>query len=91
MHYRFGWPLGRLLAKAGIPTVIRLNVSRDDEAGVYVGTSVDVAGLVLEAETLDEMYAEFHATVPALLDCADGTMKHEPVAAFCIHENFAHA
>lgn len=68
MRYRLGWPLGRVAARIGIPTLIRINVTKDEEAGVYVGTSTDLAGLVLEASSIEEMMSEAHDVIPCLLD-----------------------
>jgi uncharacterized protein DUF1902 len=67
MHYRYGWPMGHLLAKAGVPTKIRVDVIRDDEAGVFVGTSTDVRGLVIEAESLEGVMRETQAVIHALV------------------------
>jgi len=39
----------------------------DDEANVYVATSRDLKGLVVEAETLDELEKEVRDLVPELL------------------------
>lgn len=68
MKYRLGWPLGRVAAQLGIPTLIRINVVKDNDAGVYVGTSKDLVGLVLEAETIEQLVAEAHDVIPYLLD-----------------------
>lgn len=68
MRYRLGWPLGKMAARIGVPTLIRINVTKDEEAGVYVGTSSDLAGLVLEADTIEEIMAEAHEVIPCLLD-----------------------
>lgn len=67
LHYRYGWPLGHLLAKAGVPTKIRVDVIRDDEAGVFVGTSTDLRGLVIEAESLEGILRETHAVIYVLV------------------------
>lgn len=68
MRYRMGWPLGRVAAQLGLPTLIRINVIKDSEAGVYVGTSRDLSGLVLEADSIEELVAEAHDVIPCLLD-----------------------
>lgn len=67
MHYRYGWPMGHLVARLGLPTKIVINVIRDDEAGVFVGTSDDVFGLVVEAETLEELSREARSLIPDLI------------------------
>ena len=40
----------------------------DDEAGVWLATSEDVAGLVVEAETWASMIEEVRMTLPDLLE-----------------------
>ena len=67
MHYRYGWPLGRIAAHIGFPTKIVVNVIRDDEAGVFVGTSYDVRGLVVESDTMDGLVREVRELVPELI------------------------
>ena len=65
--YRFGWPCARLLGRAGVPLLVKVNVIFDSEAHVYVGTSDDLPGLVVEADTLDELAREVHDLVPAMI------------------------
>ncbi|MBN8492372.1 MAG: DUF1902 domain-containing protein [Burkholderiales bacterium] len=67
LHYRYSWPFGQLLARIGVPTKIRVDVIRDQEAGVFVGTSEDVRGLVVEAETLDALVSEAMELIPELM------------------------
>lgn len=68
MRYRLGWPMGKAMARIGVPTLIRVNVIRDEEAGVYVGTSFDLRGLVIEAGTFEELVREAEEMIPCLLD-----------------------
>lgn len=65
--YRLGWIGASLLARAGVPIVVKVEVIFDQEAGVYVGTSADLPGLVVEAESLDALAHEVHDLVPAML------------------------
>lgn len=67
MRYRYGWPLGRLAARIGIPTRIELKVIHDPEAGVFVGTSDDVRGLIVEADSLEEVMREARGLIPELI------------------------
>lgn len=69
--YRMGWPFGRMLAALGVPTLIRIRVIRDDEAGVFVGHSPDVRGLVVEADSLGEIAEEARLLLPDLLGAAN--------------------
>ncbi|SJM94945.1 DUF1902 domain-containing protein [Crenothrix polyspora] len=65
--YRLGWPGAALLAGIGIPLLIKVEIIHDTEANVYVATSPDLTGLVVEAETLDELEKEVWELVPELL------------------------
>ena len=65
--YRLGWYFATWLAKMGIPLLIKVDIIRDDEANVYVATSTDLKGLVIEAQTLDELEKEVFELVPELL------------------------
>ena len=39
----------------GVSLLIKVEIIHDNEANVYVATSPDLKGLVVEAETLDEL------------------------------------
>jgi len=65
--YRLGWPCATFFAEMGIPLLIKVEIIRDNEANVYVATSPDLKGLVVEAETLDELEKEVWDLVPELL------------------------
>lgn len=51
----------------GIPLKLRINVVRDEEAGVFVATSNDLRGLVCEAATMDELIKELQSSTHELL------------------------
>lgn len=76
MQYRLGWPLGKVIARMGVPTVIRIFVIKDEEAGVFVGTSRDLPGLVVEADSLEAILDEARAVIPDLLDGHNGDHHH---------------
>lgn len=65
--YRLGWMFATLLANVGIPLLIKVDIIHDDEANVYIATSSDLKGLVVEANTLDELEKEVLELVPELL------------------------
>lgn len=81
--YRVGFPGWKLAAKVGIPMLLRVEVMRDRDAGVFVAISPDLRGLVAEAKTADEL-------VRAVYDCTDmlleaelhGSPKTRPLAAW---------
>lgn len=68
MHYRYGWPFGRLARKIGIPMLIRVEVIRDEEASVYVATSPDVRGLVVEASSIEDVINEVRMLILEFID-----------------------
>ena len=72
--YVVGWPLWKTAAKLGWRLRFRVTVIRDDEAGVYVASSPDLRGLVAEAATLDELFANIKAGALDLLE----DHLHEP-------------
>ncbi|WP_019864463.1 DUF1902 domain-containing protein [Methylovulum miyakonense] len=65
--YRLGWPCAAFFASLGLSLLIKVEIIHDDEANVYVATSLDLKGLVVEAETLDELEKEVRDLVPELL------------------------
>ena len=65
--YRIGYPFWKALARHGVPLKLRVNVLRDEEAGVYVATSDDLRGLVAEAENMDALVAEVYNVIDDLL------------------------
>lgn len=65
--YRIGYPFWKLLARQGFPMKLRVNVMRDEEAGVFVATSADLPGLVAEAETMDALVKEVFTVTDDLL------------------------
>lgn len=62
---RFGWCVAHRVGA----TLIYVDVTRDEGAGVYVATSPDVRGLVAEALTFDELFWEVEAGVDELTPC----------------------
>lgn len=74
--YRMGWPAARLLGRLGVPLVVRVFVEFDADARVFVGMSPDLRGLVVEAETLDELAREVRELVPALLETQRRHVPH---------------
>ncbi|MDD5274928.1 MAG: DUF1902 domain-containing protein [Methylovulum sp.] len=65
--YRLSWPCAAFFVDLGLSLLIKVEIIHDDEANVYVATSPDLKGLVVEAETLDELEKEVRDLVPELL------------------------
>ena len=58
------------LARLGVTLSIKIDVIKDEEANVYVATSEDITGLVIEAETFSELRSEVSEAIPNLLSLA---------------------
>lgn len=64
MNYPINYPLAGFLQKFfGFTLTVNIDVIFDDEAKVYVATSKDVKGLVLEAATFHELQSEVNEAV----------------------------
>lgn len=90
MHYRYGWPLGRTLAKLGFPTKIRVDVIKDEEAGVFIGTSQDICGLVVEAESFEELVRETRLLIPEFVR-ESNSLPSDTIADVHYRDRLAHA
>jgi len=55
---------------------ITIQARWDSEAGVWIATSSDVAGLVVEAETWPAMIDEVRLVLPDLLDIAGSDSRN---------------
>lgn len=90
MHYRYGWPMGRLFARLGVPTKILFNVIKDEEAGVFVGTSPDIRGLIVEAETFEALVHEARLLIPEFVHRPQD-LPADTVPDFHFRDRLAHA
>lgn len=79
--YRLGWPGARMLGRMGVPLVVHVLVERDAEAEVFIATSQDVPGLVVEAESLDELDREVKRLTPLLLE-SQGAKKRASAVSY---------
>ena len=81
--YRIGRPGWKLAAWLGMNLLVKIDVVRDREAGVFVATSSDLPGLVVEATSMEALFPEVYDCVGMLLA---GQLKHalkrRPVAAW---------
>ena len=68
--YRVGFPGWKLAAKLGVPVRLRVYITQDLEANVYVAESPDLQGLIIEGHTLDEVKDEALACSKILLENA---------------------
>ncbi len=75
LSYRIGLPGWTLAARVGIPLSLRVYAMKDEEAGVFVGSSPDLHGLTVEAPTLEELHIEVTGATSKLLELE----FHKPV------------
>ena len=81
--YRVGFPGWKIAARFGSSLLVKIDVIHDETAGVYVATSRDLPGLVVEAKDMDQLF-------PSVYDCVDMLLseqlktapKRRPVAAW---------
>ena len=66
--YRVGFPLWKVAARLNIPLLLKIDVARDREAGVFIATSQDLPGLVVEASSIDELFPEVYNCVDMLME-----------------------
>jgi len=67
MSYPLRYPFSWFLARIGITITININFIYDDDEKVFVATSQDIQGLVLEAENFNTLKKEVEEAIPNLL------------------------
>lgn len=65
--YRVGLPFWRLVAKAGFPMTIKVDVHFDKECGSYWAEGVGLRGLVVTGKDLDELHQECTYAIEELM------------------------
>ena len=85
MTYPFRYPLAGLLSQLGITLMIQIDVFEDKEAGVYVATSRDIAGLVIESDSFADLRHEINEAIPNLLALQNKLRKTEVDLIFKDH------
>ena len=66
--YRVGYPFWKTLARNGVAVSFRIAVQYDKEASVFVATSPDLRGLVVEAATMEELLREANDVIEMLME-----------------------
>lgn len=81
--YRVGFPGWKIAARFGVPILVKIEVIHDKDAGVFVATSRDLAGLVVETSSMDALFPEVYDCVNMLLEGQLKTVpRSKPVAAW---------
>ena len=68
--YRVGLPFWKTVARRGVRVSFRVNVIKDEKAGVYVAESPDLEGLIVEAPSMEELRTETLQVADVLLTLA---------------------
>ena len=76
LSYRTGLPGWKLAARAGVSLLVVVDVQHDNEADLYIATSPNLRGLIVEANTLDELRREIIGAADALIELE----LHRPTA-----------
>ena len=66
MNYPLRYPFSLLFARFGVTISIEINFIYDDEVNVFIATSKDMPGLVLEAENFNDLKREVEEAIPNL-------------------------
>lgn len=82
--YRVGFPGWKVASKLGMSVRLRVNISRDEAAGVYIAESPDLDGLIVEATTLEELKREALLGAESLLELALHTDKPQARTDFIL-------
>jgi len=83
--YRIGFPLWTIASRLGVRLSLRVDVIEDTDAGVYIGTSSDLPGLVCEAPDIEALTSEIHATARELLETRLQQSISPPVPKIAVH------
>ncbi|KAA0892625.1 DUF1902 domain-containing protein [Pusillimonas sp. ANT_WB101] len=89
--YKVGSPFWKIVAHLGVPISLRVDVHHDSEANVFIATSPDLRGLIVEAATLDELIHETSGAVKMLMEEYVHGSPRTPEAWFNFHEVLATA
>jgi hypothetical protein len=81
--YRVGFPGWKIAARLNVPLLFKIDVVHDVEASVYIATSSDLKGLVVEAATVEELMKEvYHCTDMLMEQALSKPLKQKPAAAW---------
>lgn len=89
IYWNIGTPGWRLASQLGCPIKVRIDVFRDEEAGVYFATCEKI-GLAVEGDSLDTLVQEIHAAVPELINSCF-SLPREPKTDIRLHDDLVAA
>jgi hypothetical protein len=81
--YRVGFPGWKIAARIGVPILVKIDVVHDRAAQVFVATSRDLPGLVVEARDMEKLFPDVYDCINMLLEEQLKTApRSKPVAAW---------
>ncbi len=83
--YKVGYPFWKAFARAGLPVSLRVDVLHDAEVDVFIATSPDLRGLVVEAKTVEELIQETNSAIEMLMEQYANGAPRTPHAWFNFH------
>lgn len=83
--YKVGLPFWKTVARLGVSVSLRVDVRHDGETNVFIATSPDLRGLVVEAVTIDELIHETNGAVEMLMEEYVHHSPRTPEAWFNFH------
>ncbi len=89
MKYPINFPLASVFARLGATLVIRVNFTFDPVAKVFIATSTDVPGLIVEAETFVDLKNEAEEAIPILLALKNNKIWNKTPADFVYMNHMA--
>lgn len=76
MNYPISLPFAVLFYRFGFTPIVRVEVIHDAEAGVYIATSQDLAGLIIEVDNIEALRAEIKEAIVNLLKLNHQELKN---------------
>ncbi|KAF3983927.1 MAG: DUF1902 domain-containing protein [Methylococcales symbiont of Hymedesmia sp. n. MRB-2018] len=80
MKYPISFPLAWVFSLLGVPIIIRIEFCFDPDAEVFIATSTDIPGLVIEAETFIDLRDQVEEAIPNLLFMDNNKKLHKTSA-----------
>ena len=77
MKYPISFPLASVFARLGATLIIHVDFFFDPVAKVFIATSADIPGLVVEAETFVDLKSETEEAIPNLLSLKNNKAFHK--------------
>jgi len=71
MNYPISYPLANFFSALGAKLIIRIDFIHDKEADVFIATSKDIQGLVIETASYEELQSEIKEAIATLSELSN--------------------